>query len=144
MPERMAINNMGMTLTMNAEPGFLHVAAAGEFSLDEAKRTFTEMLGAAVRHKSEKVLFDGRQLTGEPAAIERFFYGEFAALAVAMSPEFRTSRVPRFAYVLEVPVLDPRRFGETVATNRGMAVKVFDNLEEARRWLGLEPGAGDA
>jgi hypothetical protein len=34
-------------------------------------------------------------------------------------------------------VLDPKRLGETVAVNRGMNIKVFDNPEDARRWLGI-------
>jgi hypothetical protein len=34
-------------------------------------------------------------------------------------------------------VLDPDRFGETVAVNRGMPVRVFDNLEEALKWLAV-------
>ena len=46
---------------------------------------------------------------------------------------------PRFAYVLEEPMLDPERFGETVAVNRGMRVRAFDNLEAARAWLELAP-----
>jgi hypothetical protein len=48
---------------------------------------------------------------------------------------------PRFAYVLEKPVLDPERLGETVARNRGMDVKAFDNIEEADRWL-LDASSG--
>jgi hypothetical protein len=46
-------------------------------------------------------------------------------------------RSPAFAYVLKEPVLDPQRFGQTVAVNRGMNVKTFDNVEQARTWLGL-------
>jgi hypothetical protein len=47
------------------------------------------------------------------------------------------SSLPKFAYVLVAPVLDSRRFGETVARNRGMQVKAFDNLREAEHWLGI-------
>ena len=44
--------------------------------------------------------------------------------------------LPRgFAYVLEEPILDQGRFGETVAVNRGMRVRAFDSLEAARGWL---------
>jgi hypothetical protein len=32
-------------------------------------------------------------------------------------------------------MLDPEKFGETVAVNRGMLAKVFDNLEAALAWL---------
>jgi hypothetical protein len=37
---------MSMLLEVSVKPGFLHVSATGIFTLDEAKRTFTEMLEA--------------------------------------------------------------------------------------------------
>jgi len=119
----------------------------GRFSLVEAKRTFIEMLEAVARNKVEKVLFDGRGLVGNPKVVERFYYGEFAAQSIAQFADRGVSRATQFAYVLEVPMRDPGRFGETVAVNRGMIVKTFDNLDEAFGWLGIEqanhPDAGD-
>ncbi len=77
---------------------------------------------------------------GDPALVERFYYGEFAAQAVERLRERAScDKNPQFAYVLHEPVLDPLRFGETVAANRGMFVKAFDNLDEAVAWLGLAP-----
>ena len=137
-----------MLLEIRPESGFLKVGAVGEFSLEEATRTFLEMLEAVAQHKVEKVLFDGRGLVGEPRTIERFYYGTFAARTVAESIERgRFSRSPQFAYVLEEPVLDPQKLGETVAVNRGMFVKVFGNLPDALGWLRISPAnkpdAGD-
>jgi hypothetical protein len=138
---------MGMIIETRAESGFLHVGAMGEFSLEEAKRTFLEMLEAVARHKVNKVLFDGRKLTGEPKVIERFYYGEFAANSVVSLVDRGVPPATQFAYVLEEPVLDAQRFGETVAVNRGMWVKTFDNLEDALGWLRRapadKPDAGD-
>jgi hypothetical protein len=140
---------MSMTLRISAGSGLLRVVATGEFSLAEAERTFLEMLDAVAKHKKEKILFDGRQLTGDPNIIQRFLYGEFAASTVARYViERRIPRAPQFAYVLQEPVLDPRRFGETVAVTRGMWVKAFDNLEDALEWLrsapANQPDVGDA
>ena len=140
---------MSMKLEVCPESGFLRVDAVGEFSLGEAKRTFLELLEAVARHKVGKVLFDGRGLAGEPKTIERFFYGEFVARAVAeFADRGMLSRSTQFGYVLEEPVLDKRRFAETVAVNRGMFVKTFDNLQDALGWLGIlpanKPDAGDA
>jgi hypothetical protein len=134
---------MSMELEFCPELDFLRVRAVGEFSLEEAGRTFLEMLESVARHNVRKVLFDGRGIVGEPKTMERFYYGEFAARAVA------ASAVPftQFGYVLEVPVLDPWRFGEIVAVNRGMFVKTFDNQEDALEWLGVslvnKPDADD-
>ena len=132
-------DKMSMSLEIRAESGLLKVDAMGRFSLIEAKRTFLEVLEAVALHKTKKVLFDGRKLSGKPETIERFYYGEFAAQSVANYPKPGVSRATQFAYVLSEPVLDPRRFGETVAVNRGMFVKVFDSFEEALEWLGIAP-----
>jgi hypothetical protein len=103
--------------------------------LDEAKLHFLETMEALALHKLTNVLFDGRKVTGNPETMERFYYGEFAAQTVLEYQKQTGSRTPRFAYVLKEPVLDPRKFGETVAVNRGMLIKVCDNLEEALEWL---------
>lgn len=125
-----------MILRISAESGLLRVIAIGEFSSEEAERTFLEILDAVARHKTEKILFDGRELKGEPDTIERFLYGKFAAQSVVRDIRERGLRfAPQFAYVLQEPVLDPQRFGETVAANRGMWVKAFDNIEDALGWL---------
>ena len=47
---------------------------------------------------------------------------------------------PRFAYILHAPLGDPARLEETVAVNRGMILKVFENPEDAIEWL-AKPGA---
>ncbi len=128
---------MSMNLEISPESRFLRVNAMGTFSLAEAKKTFLEMLEAVARHKADKVLFDGRSLAGNPLDMERFWYGKFAAETLKSFAGRGVSPDTLFAYVLTEPVLDPRRFGETVATNRGMNVKAFDNPEDALGWLGI-------
>lgn len=71
--------------------------------------------------------------------MERFYYGEFAAQEIRTFVNFGVSLATQFAYVLEKPVLDPQRFGETVAVNRGLYVKTFENVEDALAWLGISP-----
>lgn len=132
-------DKMDIIIEMRPESGYLHASATGEFSLEEAKRTFLEMLEAVARHQVMKVLFDGRRLTGDPDTLERFYYGKFAADAVLQFKDRGVSPATQFAYVLKEPVLDPQRFGETVAVNRGMLVKTFDNLEDALGSLGIAP-----
>src|SRR6516225_6140642 len=137
-----------MTMRQEVRPDgdLLMVCAMGEFSLEEAKRIFLEMMEAVALHAAKRVLLDGRTIKGNPKTIERFFYGEFAADAVAKHYARSVVGATRFAYVLTEPVLDPQKFGETVAVNRGMLVKVFDNLEQAIHWLATPsantPGGG--
>jgi hypothetical protein len=126
---------MSMRLEMCCVADLLEVRATGDFSLDEAKRTFLEMMDAVALQRTKRVLFDGRTMTGNPATMERFYYAEFAAATAAQSKTLRKSSNTQFAYVLKEPVLDSEKFGETVAVNRGMFVKAFDNLEDALAWL---------
>jgi hypothetical protein len=130
---------MSIVLEIIAAPGFLEVRATGRWSLVEGKRSFLEMLEAIARHRVRQVLFDGRSVVGNPEIMERFYYGEFAARSVAEFADRGVSRTTQFAYVLEVPMRDPRRFGETVAVNRGMHVATFEDHNNALRWLGVIP-----
>ena len=122
---------------MFPDSDLLRVQATGEFSLEEAKRTFLEIMEGLALQGTKRVLIDGRTITGDPETIERFYYGEFAAQTVVRYEVRGVSPATPFAYVLTEPVLDPQKFGETVAVNRGMRVKVFDNPEEALEWLGI-------
>lgn len=136
-----------MKLEMRAEGGVLWAVATGRFTLESGRRTFVEMLEAVASHGVAKVHLDGRDVVGNPRTIERFLYSEFAAETVAAYASRGVARATQFAYVLKPPVLDPERFGETVAVNRGMNVKVFEHPEEGLRWLGagdLEPGVTHA
>jgi hypothetical protein len=129
---------MGMTVEISADSNVLRVVAKGEFELNEAKQNFVEILKAKKDNNIEKVLFDGRGITGEPGIIERFYYGEFTAASVRQVREQGEIPIsPKFAYVLLPPVLDEERLGETVAVNRGLNVKAFDNLDDATAWLEL-------
>ena len=125
-----------MDLSLNLSGEILFASLSGEFSLAEAQRTFLQILEAVEQHNVDKVLVDGRAVTGQPTTMERFHYGDFLANAVLDLCVRRGRRAPRFSYVLLAPVLDEQRLGETVAVNRGMIVKTFDNVENALRWLG--------
>jgi hypothetical protein len=125
---------MSIQQKMHFQSGLLNVDASGEFSLEDAKQAFLEMLGAVAQYKAEKILFDGRNVKGKPEDMERFYYGEFAARETQrMVVEHKI--VPRFAYVINEPLRDKTRLGETVAVNRGMIVKVFETPEDAIEWL---------
>ena len=129
-----------MSVLMKVIPrgNVLCVAVGGDFTLDSAKRNFLEIVEAINEHKSEKVLLDGRKIVGEPTIIQRFYYGQFVADAIT-APDKKHGSVkdPEFAYVLLPPALDRGRLGETVAVNRGIKLKAFDNMPDALAWLGV-------
>ena len=125
-----------MNIECRLDKGLLQAIATGEFSLEEAKRTFLELLEVVKETRAANVLFDGRELVGNPIIVERFYYGEFAAnLVQELIDNGWKGKQPQFAYVLHEPLLDPLRLGETVAVNRGMNVRAFTNHKEAIQWL---------
>ena len=113
----------------------LGVKLTGEFNLDEAQNSFLELLESVRRERTDKVLVDGTAMTGEPETLQRFLYAAFAAMAVSDFNQPPSVQILKFAYALKPPVLDPERLGESVALNRGMNVKAFESVEEARDWL---------
>jgi hypothetical protein len=128
---------MEVSISFDAGNSLVRATLHGPFSLFEAQATFLETLAALRRHQAGKVLIDGRTITGAPETVERFYYGEFVASAVADLSSHYLSYVPQFVYVLLPPVLDQNRIGETVAVHRGMHVKAFHDLAAAEDWLGV-------
>jgi len=124
-----------MVLTTTPQSGYLLATAEGPFSLEDAQKQFLQLLDQIEQQGNDKVLFDGRKVTGEPTALERYLYGEFAAMAAAGMIIPQIIPAQRFAYVLNRPVLDPRRLGEITARNRAMDVKAFENVDDALKWL---------
>ena len=72
--------------------------------------------------------FTGVRLTDAPSTFERFQLGERAAATGAAAGV-------RVAVVGKEPVMDPERFGVTVAANRGLDVRSFDDEVAALTWL---------
>jgi len=130
-------NPLEVSLRVDLERHLLRATLSGEFSLPEAEATFQEILKALVKDGLRKVLIDGRQVIGTPDPLERFYYGKYVADAVSQTINRTRIKVPSFAYVMLEPVLDPKRFGETVAVNRGMRIKAFDDMKQAEWWLGI-------
>jgi len=128
---------MGMTVETIAHANLLHVVVSGDFSLDEAKRTFAEIIEAIRENNSSKVLFDGRAIVGKPTFVDRFYYGDFIAASIRKLREDRPLEDPQFAYLLREPTLHPQRLGETLAINRGINIRVFEEAGQALSWLGL-------
>jgi hypothetical protein len=126
---------MEITYAKTDGTDILVVKLTGEFNLDEAQNSFLHLLENVKRENTDKVLVDGTALTGEPETFQRFLYGAFAAMAVSDFNQQPNPRMLKFAYALKPPMLDPERFGENVAVNRGMNVKTFENVQEAKDWL---------
>lgn len=92
-----------------------------------------EMLGAlhwCIGAGQKRILadFQGVRLADDPTTFDRFKLGESAAASGAAAGV-------RVAVVGKEPVMDPERFGVTVAANRGLDIRAFDDEVAALAWL---------
>jgi hypothetical protein len=110
---------------------YLHLYCKGLYEFKELKNAFEEAFDLALRNELQKILVDGMELFGKPpTTLERFKLGEYVA---ELCRQF--GRPVYIAVTGEIPIVDPKRFGETVARNRGANGKVFTDLGEAKAWL---------
>jgi len=73
------------------------------------------------------ILIDVRELTGpRPDGMELYDLGVLASRDIIGMP---------IAFVGSEAFVDPRRFGEAVARNRGLNLRVFTDMNEALVWL---------
>jgi len=105
---------------------------------------FRECLRIAVESGATQLLFDCREVIGVPTFTQRFEMGTKAAELF----HARGSSTPLAAAMLvRSDFLDPNRFGQTVARNRGLTGITTDCEEEAIRFLEtgeMPEGAPDA
>ncbi len=127
-----------MNLETTVDEGFLRVHVTGEFVFEEANDCLVTVFEAIEQHKLQRVLVDCRQLSGEPTTIERFFHATFAVREMDRFADKGVFRGTRFSYLGHEPLIDRNHFGATVATNRGLIVKVSMNEQDALQWLKAE------
>ncbi|HSU16238.1 hypothetical protein [Longimicrobium sp.] len=115
------------------------VTLYGDFELEAAKQAYRGILEACTDGGPCRALLDCRMMDGSPTTLERYEFGEFVARENAALQERGRATLLQVALLCEVPLLDERRFGQTVATNRGAYVKASSEVDEALRWLGFSP-----
>jgi hypothetical protein len=106
---------------------------AGCVPLDEAIDLVTGALAFACEQGANQLLVDVSGLTGFPSpnVAERYYFCTKWAEVVA-------GRL-RVAFVARPELIDPNKFGVTVATNRGLESDVFATETEALAWLDRRP-----
>ena len=111
------------------EPDCVLLTCTGLATVDRVVEAFERAAELARAEKSRAALVDIRGTQFEqPGTLERFDLGTRTA-------ELLRRHHVRLAVVGDEPTVDPARFGETVAVNRGAMMRVFTDLESARRWL---------
>ena len=125
-------------LRFDAEPrrGYLYVTASGELDVPGAEAALAGMLADAARSHQPKILLDCSRLQGQWGPDERYAVGSFIAAEMQRRAS-QFAEPPRLAIYAVAPLMDPNRYTETVATNRGARVRASDSLQELLSWLGV-------
>ena len=129
---------MGMELSLEEKEGYLYARVLGRFSLDEANRTALDLFEHLSRCAVGRVLVDCRELEGSVTVLEQFSHAKFFAMNLDESSLRGVDKGTRFAYVVTGAFEDLDRFAETVAVNRSVNVRTFNNYEQALDWISKE------
>jgi hypothetical protein len=127
---------------LDAPDGFLMEGGRGLYrpvgrvSFVEAVAWVRAAIAVARSGQAEDLVVDATALTGfpSPATFQRFL----AAVAWA---EEAVGRL-RLAMVARAEMIDPHKFGVTVAANRGLVSNIFPTEAAARAWLDAQRGRG--
>jgi hypothetical protein len=109
--------------------GYARYAPIGDESLSQTISLVSAAITYARLNKITKLLINVTKLTGfgPPTTMERFTLGgQFARAAQG---------AVKVAMLCKAEMIDPEKFGVTVAVNRGLVVEVFATEKEALAWL---------
>ena len=112
-------------LAIEADERYLRVTAKGTYGFGRTRRLIHAIRESSDRHQLRHVLVDLSSVTGIPPDIDRFEIGEH--LAQVFGSTHTLAIIGRKESV--------NRLAETVAQNRGMALRVFFTEQEALSWL---------
>lgn len=115
-------------ISVNREDGYILVHLSGELTKADIDNALKKILTIRQQEKMNNILCSQHQLQVSPSIITvfdtacRFAEAPFNGMKLAIVRESMPEKMHLF---------------ETAATNRARAVKVFDNDEEAKKWLAL-------
>ena len=115
-------------LILKQEPGYLHATVTGEHNAENALRFLTESFDECIRTGGTALLLEfnlaGRSL------------GSSIIFDVVSKRTAQAVKLRKIAYY-DNSDRDPEKvkFAETVARNRGVNVRLFRALDEAKAWL---------
>ena len=125
-----------MQFEIEARLGYLHAAVSGRFDLARAQAGYSGVLQAAARTRLSRMLLDCTRVSGEMTVADRLAFGTFMAdeqqRLLAHLPE-----APQVAILAVPPIMDPGRFTQAVANNRGVRMRASESLQELLSWLGV-------
>jgi hypothetical protein len=123
---------MTHTVIYNPVLGVIETVGQGKLTLSEAKEIITEITKIAVEKDCYLCLSDYRQATVEMSITEIFDLPRILA-DIVISFGLYAGKFRR-ALVIEQGLTD-FRFFETVTINFGQHIRLFHDIDEAKKWL---------
>jgi hypothetical protein len=132
---------VGVGLTYQVEPkqGWLLITFKGLYDSSLAEEFTDQVWEVCVSHKPAKLLIDMRGVDGDMSKWDRYGLAVIAAKKYFLAILRGKVKSCTFAIVGNIPLVDPDKFEEVVATNRGLDLKVFTDIKKAYLWLGVDP-----
>lgn len=119
---------MSIKYTFTVEENLLVVTASGfDENLDEVLEYGMAVISEAVQGNYTAVLCDESRLEYRLGTLDTYRSAEFISQ--------QAPRIVRVALVCNLQAFTDAQFWETVVVNRGLRVRFFKNIHEARIWL---------
>ena len=124
--------SVAIQFTTTAQDGTLFVKASGyDEDLADVQQYGLALIAECQKQGVTRLLCDERELEYRLNTIDTY---DAAAVIAEHAP-----RVCRVAIVCHPKMLQDALDWETFAVNRGLIVRVFSDLDEARNWLRINP-----
>lgn len=128
---------MSYTITYNPETGFVEAKVQGTISFNEIKEIYSKYVQTTMENESFLYLGDYREATLVLSTME--LYGLPKLLSDLVAPlginVHKLKRAAVIAKGLNYKQLGDYRFYETVTLNRAQITKLFEDIDEAKKWL---------
>lgn len=126
----------GVEFDVEPRVGYLYAKVSGSFDLAGAQVFYRRMLQIAARQRQSRMLLDCTGVTGEMTVADRLAFGSFMA-EEQQHMLGQLAEAPQVAILAVPPIMDPGRFTQTVANNRGVRMRASESLQELLSWLGV-------
>jgi len=133
---------MSLNFETESRQGYLLMTYEGSYAHSLVEEFTDQILETCKSQQPTKLLIDLRLVTGNMSVIERYQLALTAARKYFIAR--LAAKIPgcRYAIVGTHPLVDSKKFEETVATNQGLNLRIFTDIQAAHRWLEVEAGNG--
>jgi hypothetical protein len=119
---------MSHQLQIEEKADYLAVEFTGTGAVKEVWQEFESIAERCRRANKNKLLLSVTEYHGEVSVADRYNIGDKAEI-------FAYYKVIKVAIAAKPERIDPQRFGEKVARNRWVNIRVFADIKDAVEWL---------